>query len=540
MIKHKEILFLLSLAALILLSMAGTYGVIETSDARYAEIGREMFVSGDWLHPNLLDIHHYHKPPITYQITAFGYQLFGVNSFGARFFLQIAILIQMLLVYLLTLKFVPNKKVALWASAIYFTFPMVLIASRNLTTDVFLTTFVLLSIYTWVVYRKSGNFVWLYLFTFSLALGFLTKGPVVFIVPVVFILLYNRMEEAKQQWSVHHIMAWGLFLIIASSWFIYLAIDNPAFWDYFIGKQTVDRFSHNVFKRSEPFWYFMVLLPVLGMPWLLLLPYFMKKLKVKIGMQNIESILLLSILIPLIFFSISTSKRVLYILPFYPLISVMIALMFYRVDEKVSLLSLRIVSGYALLLYFILGIAPWIKGKILFPPALTMISLVLIFIWIWLYRTSFMTSKTKAVIISFITATYFLLSATALFSYSVETFKIATPVSHWIKQNHLDNREILVYNRRLPSLAFEMNRSTISLYDGSSLLDREVQFEKDEKWKKYLYNLKSTNEQERLKVFVENTSTLLISYKQDIPNTQGWLLSQYKNHKHLGKWYIYY
>ena len=286
MIKHKEIVSLLFIAALILLSTVGTFGVIESSDARYAEIAREMFSSGDWLHPNLLDIHHYHKPPITYQITALGYELFGVNPFGARFFLQIAILIQMLLVYLLTLEFNHNKKVGLWAAGIYFSFPLVLIASRNLTTDAFLATFTLLSLYAWVRYRKSGQFLWLYVFTLALGLGFLTKGPVVFLAPVIFALLYNRMEKTKQAWSIHHIVAWLLFIAIAASWFIYLAIDNPAFWDYFIERQTVDRFSHNVFNRSEPFWYFIVLTPVLGMPWLLLLPWFIKKLKLKLNTKQ--------------------------------------------------------------------------------------------------------------------------------------------------------------------------------------------------------------------------------------------------------------
>ena len=171
MTKHKGLLFLSFLSALVLLITVGSYGVIETSDARYAEIGRAMYLSGDWLHPNLLEIHHYHKPPITYQITALGYELFGVNSFGARFFLQVAILIQIILVYFLTLEFTENRKTALWASAIYFSFPLVLIASRNLTTDAFLTVFTLFSIYAWVKYRKYGGFIWLYLFTFSLGLG---------------------------------------------------------------------------------------------------------------------------------------------------------------------------------------------------------------------------------------------------------------------------------------------------------------------------------------------------------------------------------
>ena len=540
MTQNKTLLSLLFIVALLLLATAGTYGVIESSDARYAEIAREMYLSQDWLHPNLLDIHHYHKPPLTYQLTALGYEIFGVNHFGARFFLQMAIVLQIFLVYLLTLQFTTHKKTAIYAAAIYFTFPIVLIASRNLTTDAFLTTFVLLAIYAWVRYRKRGQFVWLYGFTLALALGFLTKGPVVFLAPVIFILLYNRLETSKQTWSFHHLFAWALFIILSASWFIYLMVDNPSFWDYFIQRQTVERFSQNVFNRSEPFWYFIVLAPLLGMPWLLLLPWFVKKLKFRLHLASIENILLLAVLIPLIFFSISTSKRVLYILPLYPLLAVVLALMLSKIKEEHHTFILRFMLGYASLLFIALGIAPWIPSKIDFPVLFTPISLLLLFWLVWFWHSKHMEIKSKSILISFVSAGYFLLAATALFSYSVQSFRIATPVATWLKTHHLENKEILVYNKRLPSIAFELNRSVISLYDGDHTLNREVQFEKDEKWKTYLYNIRKEEEKIRLKKRIENTSSVLILYKKELPQTQAWLKSYYPHKVTLNKWTIYY
>ena len=538
--EHKAIILFLLLAAITLLATVGSYGVIETSDARYAEIAREMFRSNDWLNPNLLDVHHYHKPPVTYQITALGYEIWGINPFGARFFLQISILIQIVLVYLLTLQFMNDRKTALWASVIYFTFPIVLIASRNLTTDAFLATFTLLAVYAWVHFRQKGKMRWLYLFTLALGLGFLTKGPVVFLAPVIFAILYNRIEKNKQQWNIHHFIAWGLFLAIASSWFIYLAADNPAFWDYFIGKQTVDRFSHNVFNRSEPFWYFIVLAPLLGMPWLFLFPWFFKKSNITFKPLGIESVLILSVAIPLIFFSISTSKRVLYILPLYPFLAVATAIFLQKLPEANSKTVLHTIGGYAFLLFTALALAPWIPGKIHFPPFLTPVSIVLILLLLWIWKNTFLNIKNKSILISFITASYFLLAATALFSQSVHSFKIATPVTDWIIAQHLDKREILIYNKRLPSVAFTLNKSIISLYDGARQLNREVQFEKDEKWKDYLYNLQDTKERTRLEKKITEQPSLLILYKDKLPKKQAWLKAYYQHEKHLGKWTVYY
>ena len=77
----------------------GSWGLAETSEARYAEIGREMALSGDYLHPTLLGIQHYHKPPVTYYITAIGYKIFGINEFGARFFLSVSLILQMFFVF---------------------------------------------------------------------------------------------------------------------------------------------------------------------------------------------------------------------------------------------------------------------------------------------------------------------------------------------------------------------------------------------------------------------------------------------------------
>ena len=95
-----------------LIAGLGSYGLAETSEVRYAEISREMLITGDYLNPQLLGIFHFHKPPITYYITSLGYQIFGINEFGARFFLQVAVIIQLLFIYGLAQLLFKSKKIA--------------------------------------------------------------------------------------------------------------------------------------------------------------------------------------------------------------------------------------------------------------------------------------------------------------------------------------------------------------------------------------------------------------------------------------------
>lgn len=177
------------------------WGLTETSEARYAEISKEMFENNTLAHPTLLGIYHYHKPPFTYQITTIGYQLFGVNEFGARFFLQISFLIQIILVYLIAFRLFPIKKTALIAALLYASSPIAIMASKNLTTDSYLTTWVLLSIYSWLQ-AKSKHPYYTFLFYGAIAMGFLTKGPLVLLPVLLFIgfMETDKKRKANIQW----------------------------------------------------------------------------------------------------------------------------------------------------------------------------------------------------------------------------------------------------------------------------------------------------------------------------------------------------
>ena len=525
-------IILLFISAIALLINAGSYGVVESSDARYAEIAREMYVSGDYLNPDLLDVHHYHKPPFTYQITTLGYKLFGINAFGARFFLQIAVLIQLILVYAITLLLFNKKQTALWAAMIYLSFPIVLSSSRNLTTDAFLATFVLLSLYAWVVR-------YLYLFTISLGLGFLTKGPVVFIVPLFFILFYNRVEKSKNSFGIHHIFSWLLFSAIISSWFVYLVVQNPDFVDYFLGRQTVDRFSKNVFDRTEPFWYFFAYAPLMGMPWLIIFPYLIKQNKKLFSFRSICFVLLMAIIIPLVFFSISSSKRILYILPLYSLLAVLIAQLFSEIPhEKVKALS-RIILGYALLIVSAFIATLFIKTELYFPTIAGVISIFVIPMVLWLYNTKRIDLKPKSVYLSLIVSLFLLIGSSHIMSSNQLEVNSTKPVTDFIINNHLRDRNVLVYNTRKPSIAFGLNKSIISLNDGDKSLARETQFEQDLNWKKYLIDMKSETEVQSLKEILKEP-TVFIIYKRPLPEEQEWMLGYYQNQEVMEKWTIYY
>lgn len=539
--KNVTIALILFIIGSVLLINVGSFGVVETSDARYAEIAREMYVSNDYINPNLLDVHHYHKPPFTYQITALGYKLFGVNSFGARFFLQLSVLLQILLVYKLSLIFFSKKNTAIYSAIIYASFPLVLVSSRNLTTDSFLTTFALLSIYSWLKYIKSNKNTYIYIFAISLGLGFYTKGPVIFIAPLTFVLAYKKFNKITYHFSIHHLIAFILFMIIGFWWYLLLINNNSDFLNYFLGKQTIERFSKNAFDRSEPFWYFLLLTPVVGAPWVLILPYLLKVNKKYFNKNNMIKILVISVSIPMIFLSISSSKRILYILPLYVFLALLASYMFDFINEKQrKVVSISVFSFYAIILVAIMVI-PYTNTNFFVPNSVIIISASTLLILSYLLLSKKFNSEQKPMLTSFIMSIFLIFISSHLMAVNQLKINSTKPIVDFLKSEKLDNKEVIIYNSRRPSIAFELNKSIVSIYNNSNDLNRETQFEQDQNWRKFLLNINNDDDKKEILNIVKNQPTVLISYKESSNDLNIKSLTKYyTNKKKLGKYIIYY
>src|SRR3982751_1797075 len=53
-------------------------------EGRYAEIAREMSVTGNWLTPRLNGLKYFEKPPLQYWVTAATFDAFGASAWTAR------------------------------------------------------------------------------------------------------------------------------------------------------------------------------------------------------------------------------------------------------------------------------------------------------------------------------------------------------------------------------------------------------------------------------------------------------------------------
>ena len=72
------------LAAILYLPGLGRPALWEPDEGRYAEIAREMVISGDYVTPRDDFELYFEKPPLVYWAEAAAIQIFGVNEFAVR------------------------------------------------------------------------------------------------------------------------------------------------------------------------------------------------------------------------------------------------------------------------------------------------------------------------------------------------------------------------------------------------------------------------------------------------------------------------
>ena len=561
------LIWVLAIASITLLINLNGWSVLEASEARYAEISREMFRSGNWLHPTLLNIWHYHKPPVTFWLTSLGFQLFGVNAFGARFFLLLSLLAQAAIVYGIAqqLSSPPSKAISkvssgqssiaitrynippLIAALIYLSFPLSIFSARNLTTDSFLTTFVLLTIYCANAYYCQRKTWGIYGSAIAIGIGFLTKGPAIFVVPCFYWLYLMLVRKEDYRIPIGHLLIACLLCVgIGLSWYVYVSQEVPGLADYFIGKQIIARVADDkAFDRAKPFWYYPLILVATSLPWGI--AYLSSWLPFHIGKRTkpdaTAQLNFYWLLLPFIVFSLSSSKLMLYLLPLYPGIALILAASIAKMTApKLAWLD-RIFFGFYELLgaiaLFGVFLARQLDAEIVISPPMVAIALTLLLIPPIVH----LLVRSLPLRLS-IMACSCMLALTLYGSYFLQANELlvggTTPIAQFIKSQNLQDQPVLVYNKLLPSLAFNLDRDIITINDeeAESAISRETQFQADDSWRQYWVYTKRPEARFYLENIARSPSTIVT--RSDIPERWNWLLRNYPRSQKIGRWTVFY
>jgi 4-amino-4-deoxy-L-arabinose transferase-like glycosyltransferase len=326
---HRWLVWLLLVICLVsLFGQLGTAGLFEPDEGRNAEKAREILLLNDWVTPHEDFFPVLDKPMFFYWLIAISYTAFGVNEWAARLTSVLAALGCFALVYRFA-RIRWGAWEALWSGLILISGVEFFILSRVVIFDMSLTFCITLALYSFYeaahAEQPMRRRIYCVLMYGALAGGTLIKGLVGLLIPglVIFfyLLLANRWSILR---SVYLMPGAVLFLALAGPWYLLAEARNPGFLRYYLWNEHFGRFATASFDREQPWYFLLAVLAVGFLPWSMLLPSVIKRFWSQ-SLDDRKIFLLSWSILPLIFFSLSSSKLAHYILPIFPALSILTA-----------------------------------------------------------------------------------------------------------------------------------------------------------------------------------------------------------------------
>nr|MBA2689974.1 glycosyltransferase family 39 protein [Burkholderiales bacterium] len=299
--------------------------LVKPDEGRYAEIAREMVVSGDWLTPRLNGIKYFEKPPLQYWATAAAFKVFGFHDWAARLWTALTGFMTVLVVYWAGRRLF-GPAVGLYAGMVLISSAYFLLLGHVNTLDMGLTFFTTLALTGFCCAEREGAGTrerkWGMLTAWiAMALAVLSKGLIGVVLPGATLALYTLATRDWRIWQRLNLMPGVLiFLAIAAPWFIAVSLHNPDFaWFFFVHEHLL-RYATPEARREGPVYYFVGILLIGSLPWIgVMLDSLWATMRRYTPSKTDRPtlILLIWIILVFIFFSLSSSKLPAYILPIF-------------------------------------------------------------------------------------------------------------------------------------------------------------------------------------------------------------------------------
>ncbi len=362
----RDILVLLVFFGVLFFLFLGRFPLIEPDEGRYAEIPREMIELGDFITPHLNYVKYFEKPPLYYWMTAFSFVVFGQNEFAARFPAALCGLLGVLLTYFIGRKLF-DRRTALLSALVLGSSVGYLAQGRITLIDMALTFCLTASLGFFLLASREGEEkkgLYYHLFYVFAALAVLAKGLIGIVLPgaVIFsYLFFSRRWRILREMKI--LTGIPLFVLVAAPWFVLVSIKNPEFARFFFIHEHFERYLTKVHGRYKPPWFFIPVLIGVMIPWSFFFSTAARALWRERKGREGDTVLYLFLwaTVIFVFFSLSDSKLVPYILPVLPAAALLLGKTFSRVFEGEAD-GMRIEMWVGGIFLFILG-----TGIILYP-----------------------------------------------------------------------------------------------------------------------------------------------------------------------------
>ncbi len=288
--------------------------LLDADEGRNAEVAREMAETNDYVMPRLNGLPYLDKPVVYFAAEAAFMEVLGPTELAAR-----------LPAYLFT---IATAAVLFWfarrtgsdpfvAAIVFLSMPFVVAFARTVIFDSALMFFVVVALCAFWCAVEERNSRWSMLAWAAMGLAMITKGPVTFVLVLFVIIPYAWRRKALS--VVFPIVGLILFAAVIAPWVWGVTRVVPEFLRYVLVTETAARMATDELQRTGPPWYFVPYLIGGALPWSIV------ALSSWRSSKKIDLFLILWLAVPLLFFSLSQSKRPQYILPLMPAVALMVA-----------------------------------------------------------------------------------------------------------------------------------------------------------------------------------------------------------------------
>jgi 4-amino-4-deoxy-L-arabinose transferase-like glycosyltransferase len=299
--------------------------LMDPDEGRNGEVAREMVVRGDYLIPHFNGLPYLDKPVFFFAATAASIKALGATEFAARLPGILFTLATVAMVIGFGRRYV-DRSSALLAGLALATSPLVLTYSRLVIFDATMMFWVTLSVVAFHISWKHEGLGWRLLGWAAAGFAVLTKGPVGLVLPLLISFAEGLVCRDRVR-RLFHPAGIALFVLVVAPWFFYVVHHHPEFPHYAFIRETFERVATDSMKRTGPPWYILAFLVGGSFPWFPALLFGWRHLleswRERAAAGRTEVFLMLWILIPLVFFTLSQSKRPGYILPVLPAVALL-------------------------------------------------------------------------------------------------------------------------------------------------------------------------------------------------------------------------
>jgi len=309
------------------------FGLVGADEPRYAQVAREMFERNDWVTPTLGGQAWLEKPVLYYWEARLAYSLFGVTDWAARLPGAASAMLMVAAIYTVLRRLRPFA--ALDAALMTASCAAVVGFSHGASTDMLLAANLTIGLLCWYVFFESRQRRWLLAAYVFLGLATLAKGPVAIALAALPLLGFAVIRRrAGLLWTTLWLPGVALFVAVTLPWYVLVQLRNPEFFRVFILEHNLARYGTDLYRHTQPIWYYIPVAALCLMPWLVpvvqsvsgtIREWWRQDRSDLDGVDQLDQFLLLWLLLPVAFFSLSQSKLPGYILPAIPAASLLAA-----------------------------------------------------------------------------------------------------------------------------------------------------------------------------------------------------------------------